>query len=487
MAASSTMPNERTALWLNAKASKMPRTMIMLVVTAALAIFWCFYSWLGHAASGKLRYGSSLTPASLVAERPRCVNTPFDVCDSRVTVSSMGPEQGCLGAPGDETSGRFFVTSFHTGTSNEMAWLSDTLGLNTNIGGFCAHIQASRTNEDNPYVFSNDRVDSIWKDKSLKARLESYAGVISTDTSHAIYPFLRNPAFDHKPLIVWITNRYDITMSDHMPQDSFNSFLSAMQNASCCRKNVYFVAAHPAEIEFARVKYPHMDVSRWRTIYPIGHESRWLHREMMAEHRAGLNLNAEPFKSETLCVYPSANEPGLMKEYRRHFVEANIRFDDSLGKPGPRTYGGPRGMSISCKAILHVPYAPNTMALWENVQMGNIFFLPAPKLVAEWRTSNKISVFQMSHGICLDRPLTEDFLNRTEWYRQDRQPLFVYFSSPEDLIAKFRSLDYAKKRREMRAYMDKHEKEQMTKWKDLFAEVQKSTPSARVLRHPDAP
>jgi len=427
----------------------------------------------------------------LLAEHAGCVDTPFDVCDSKVTVSSVGPEQGCSGTPGDEAFGKFLVTSFHTGTSNEMAWLSDKLELHTNIGGFCAHMQASKGNEQNPYVFSNDRVASIWHDKSLAERLESYAGVISTDTSHAMYPFLQNPAFENKPLIIWITNRYDITNPyandlKGMPQESFDNYLRTMENASCCRKNVYFVAAHDAEIEFARVKYPHMDVSRWRTIYPIGHESNWLHREMLAEHKSGLKLNAEPFKSETLCVYPSANEPAMMKGYRKTLAKANIHYDDSLGKPGPRTYGGPRGISIMCKAILHVPYSPNTMALWENAQVGNIFFLPAPKLVAHWRATNQISVFQMSHGMSLDRPLTEDFLNMTEWYRQDRQPLFVYFDSPEDLVQKFRSLDFAKKRREIRAYMDKHEVEQLAKWKDLFAEVHKHAPTAaRVLRRED--
>lgn len=263
-----------------------------------------------------------------------------------------------------------------------------------------------------------------------------------------------------------------------MDQDSFHDFLNSMENASCCRKNVYFVAAHDAEIEFAKVKYPHMDVSRWRTIYPIGRESSWLHREMMAEHAAGVNLDAKPFKSDTLCVYPGGNEPGIADHYRQVLAKANIRYDDSLGHRGPRTYGGPRGMSITCKAVLHVPYSPNTMALWENVQMGNIFFLPSAKLLAKWRAEDRISVFQMSRGISLDRPLTEDFLNRTEWYRHDRRALFVYFDSLEEIVTKFRSLDFERKRKEMRAYMDKHEKDQLGKWKDLFAEVHKNAPGA---------
>jgi hypothetical protein len=284
-------------------------------------------------------------------------------------------------------------------------------------------------------------------------------------------------------------------MSDHVPKESFDEYLKAMEHASCCRKNVYFVASNPAELEFARAKYPHMDVSRWRTIYPIGHESKWLYQEMQAEHRSGaqeLTEVSEPFKSETLCVYPSANEPGMMGEYRRALTDAKLQIDESLGKSGARTYGGPRGMSVKCKAILHVPYSPNTMALWENMQMGNIFFLPAPKLVAQWRESKTISVFQMSHcaergysvGSCLDRPLTEDFLNRTEWYREDRHPLFVYFSSPEDLINKFRALDFDKKRQEIRSYMDKHEEEQLKKWNELFSELSQFSPNAadRILR-----
>lgn len=458
---------------------------------------------MGHQ-SLRERFGPAPLPASFVDGRPRCVDTPFDVCDSRVTVSSMGPEQGCFSSPGDEASGKFLVTSFHSGTSNEMSWLSDKLGLKTNIGGFCAHVQASHGNENNPYVFSNDRVDSIWQDKPLATRLESYAGVISTDTSLAIYTFLRNPAFEHKPLIIWITNRYDTTMSDHMPRDSFDAFLKAMEFASCCRKNVFFVAAHASEIEFARVKYPNMDVSRWRTIYPIGHESNWFHREMSAEHGDGANLGATPFKSDKLCVYPNENEQNIFEDYRETLAKASVHYDDALGSPAHRSYGGPRGLSVKCKGILHVPYAPNTMTLWENVQIGNIFFLPSAKLVAHWRATDKIKVFQMSRGVGgLDRELTEDFLNRTEWYRQDRRPLFVYFDSPADLVVKFTTLDFEKKRKEIRAYMDRHEEEQLSKWKDLFAEAAKdksdglasyaenttlyidAAGEARVLRLPD--
>lgn len=487
MIASSASPHERTALWTGSKVAKTPQAIFVAAITTILAILWLLHAWAGNTPLRDVRPGSDIIPASLADhERPLCVATPFPVCDSRVTVSSMGPEQGCSDKLGDDTAGKFFVTSFHTGTSNEMSWLSDKLGLSTNIGGFCAHTQASKGNENNPYVFSNDRVASIWQDKPLADRLQSYAGVITTDTSHAMYPFLKNSAFENKPLIIWITNRYDITMSDHMPQASFNDFLRTMENASSHRKNVYFVAAHDSEIEFARVKYPTMDVSRWRTIYPIGHESKWLHKELMAEHTSGLNLNAEPFKSESLCVYPSANEPGMMKEYRETLAKANVLFNDKLGGLEAKHYGGPRGMSIKCKAIVHVPYAPNTMALWENVQMGNIFFLPTSKLVAQWRASNQIGVFQMSRGLNeMSRPLTEAFLNRTEWYREDRHPLFVYFSSPEDLVAKFRSLDFGKKRREIRAYMDKHEKDQLAKWKDLFADISRQSPSARVFRPPD--
>merc|ERR1719498_1715233 len=127
------------------------------------------------------------------------------------------------------------------------------------------------------------------------------------------------------------------------------------------------------------------------------------------------------------------------------------------------------------------------MALWENVQTGNIFFLPSAKLVAQWRAADKIKVFQMSRGVGgLDRELTEDFLNRTEWYRQDRRPLFVYFDSPEDLAHKFKTLDFAQKRREIRAYMDKHEVEQLSKWREIFAEAsQHNMSDHRVLRPRD--
>lgn len=408
-------------------------------------------------------------PRDLAFTCKQLLNT---VCGPKTTVGELGPEQSYVSAVGGPTAtGKFLVTSFHVGTSNEMAWLGEHLGIQMNIGGFGAHTEVGEDGTCDPLRFSNARVATIWEDAELARRLESYKGIISTDTSHAIYPFLKNERFHSKPLILWITNRYDYcgVRDPVLDENDLFDFLNAMEEAACCKENVYFVAAHDSEIEYAHVKFPKMNTSRWRTIYPIGHQSSWL-KDVMAKEVPDTVRDAKPFQSDKLCIFPAFNEAGIVKEYQEKLQTRGIAFQDL----NMRKYGGPRGLSIMCKAVLHVPYSPNTMALWENVQIGNVFFLPTPELAMKLMRDRRSNYFQMSGGLDLQRELTEDFLRRTEWWREDRRPLFEYFDSPEDLAHKFLHTDFAEKRRRMRKYMDDHEQAQLAKWRALFAEVQSS-------------
>mmetsp|Transcript_97008 Transcript_97008/g.171539 ORF Transcript_97008/g.171539 Transcript_97008/m.171539 type:complete len:543 (-) Transcript_97008:13-1641(-) len=450
----------------------------------ALFTFWLYFRH-HHARrqTTRGRYPTSESLADYTAWGPRCLVTPYPVCDGRVTVGAVGPEQGCTEVSGAPAPGKFLTASFHTGTSNEMAWLADELGIEMNIGGFCAKTYASPYNENNPYVFSNERVASIWKDQYLARRLESYAGVITTDTSMAIYPFLSNSRFDHKPLIIWITNRFDTTMSEKMSPGSMSGYEHAMKQAACCKQNVFFVAAHPAEIEYAKIKYPSINTTRWRVIYPTGHESSWLRKQLEREHgktwvsRIQLKPASRP---KQLCVYPGLNEAVMMEDFG-DTLRLNLDMAENLGAPREaRSYGGPRGLALRCKGIIHVPYSPQTMSLWENAQLENVFFLPTPRLLVKWAASENFKtmkgLFQMSDHVSLDRPLQEDFLNRTEWYREERWPLFIYFDSAEDLVHQFKTLDFENKRKQIREYMDRHAELQLDKWRELFKEVEDKFP-----------
>merc|ERR1740129_1403065 len=111
------------------------------------------------------------------------------------------------------------------------------------------------------------------------------------------------------------------------------------------------------------------------------------------------------------------------------------------------------------------------MALWENAQAGNVFFLPSAKLMVTLYNEGQMQLFQMTDSKnwdSLNRPVTEAFLETTQWYRADRRPLFVYFDSLSDLVTSFRTLDFKAKRKQIREYMDRHEEEQLAKWKALF-------------------
>jgi len=380
-------------------------------------------------------------------EFSKCPQDP--ICG--VAVSTPGIEQGLTGVAEDSSSGRFLVTSFDTGTSNEMASIADRLGIAMNIGPLCAEHWATTPIPCQPRAFTDDRVSAIWDNSELRVRLSAYRGVIVTANTWASNAFMGRKEFSQKPIIMWLgllKEHFDVTALGLSPE-AVTGYIEALKNASCCQKNVYIVAAHEAEVEFAKLAHRDMNTDRWRIIRPLGRASTWLQNTLKQQSIFG------PIHS--LCTFSQAAVDLATKFLQKDAVH-QVSYNDA---------GRARGLSSMCRALLILPDTPSSLELWENARMGNVMFLPSASLLLDMMSSGK--TLPMDGAF----PRTVDFLTqKSDWYRPEQQPLFVYFSSDVDLALQFTTLNYAAKREQMRNFMDGHEATQLKKWKELFQQVE---------------
>lgn len=389
-------------------------------------------------------------------EFPRCPK--HDSCGADVTVSIPGIEQGVQGVSDTPTFDKVLVISFTTGTSNELAFLSNELGMATNIGPLCAERWATAPSPCDPVAFTDDRVSAIWENTKLSARLRSYRAIFVASNIWASHTFLGRKELGHKPIFIWLgllRAGFDEMISGITAEER-DRYITALRNASCFEKHVYFIAANEAQMEYAKGA-GNLNSSCWPIIRPIGRESEWLQRKSNVK-----KITGPPFQSPQLCT-SSASASSMAKS---SITAANVTEVVSY-----ETQGRARGISVICRGLLIVPDVPSSLELWENAQMGNVMFVPSVAFLIKLKNISQNPVFDTY-------PLTRDFLiNKTDWYRPEQRPLFVYFDSLEDLAFRFQSTDYAKKRQEMRKFMDKHEAIQLAKWRELFG--QESFDSAR--------
>lgn len=116
------------------------------------------------------------------------------------------------------------------------------------------------------------------------------------------------------------------------------------------------------------------------------------------------------------------------------------------------------------KGILHMPYVCATASLYENWALENIYFLPTESFLRTLCTAP--NYFWDSHGERGD-------FSQTEWYREENKPLFIYYSSFEELKQmsddpNLNSL-FANRKRNLRDANQQRLEETQKKWGEIFS------------------
>jgi hypothetical protein len=311
--------------------------------------------------------------------------------------------------------------SFHSGCTNDFDDVAKELNIDlTNwIPSDQVHFQGEYL-ANALYNISRDRGRLIWK--RHKEYFEQFDVIMTSDTARLSRIFLENGW--HKPLIIWICNRFDYfdpgAQRFGLPDQEYIDTM----HAALTKKKVKIISYTSYEHHYARgkgVMFPEF------TIKPLGH----IPHTNPQDNRSAVSQTVK--KDNMLFLYPR-----VAPRQASYIINACT----TIGLPVyTGSYKGPEDL-VGFRGVLYFPYAWSNLALFENIQQGIIHFVPSESFIRAHRARV--------------RYLTVNQFELCEWYMPENRDLFVYFDSWQDLKHKVVTLNYEKKREHIFAHARQH-------------------------------
>lgn len=286
------------------------------------------------------------------------------------------------------------------------------------------------------YNVSAHKARETWRAHS--SFFNSFDKIVVSDTTPLARIFLDGGYHGH--LIIWVCNRFDYAdMASNDCGFPDAAYYDLMRRA---RKNarVSIVSYTPFETVYAR-RFRGVDLGR-EVIRPLGMRRPNGHTTL---------IPYEVVRHETFFV-PSYHNDTVLMDVRARCEDAGLRA--YCGR-----YAGP-GDLAGFKGIVHIPYAWSNFALFEQLQLGTVFFVPSRQFLL--RLCRQKQFFWQPQ-----RPRWHN-LGWAEWYHRDLQNLFVYFDSWDDLARKAGIEDLHARRRAINAFTRNHTKSTLDQWNKLL-------------------
>ena len=276
--------------------------------------------------------------------------------------------------------------TFHMGCLKEIEKVAQELHLDVtpwfilkNPGEF-----DGQTTTNAIYNIGHDRAERIWA--LHKDTFDQYDAILVSDTAPLARIFLQNNW--KKPLIIWICNRFDyydeVTNDCGFPDSEYYELFRKAYTLP----NVRIVSYTPYEYIHAAVHGVPIGNNVIRTIGQI--ETRYRNGNQPY-------IKAIINKQETLMLPPMT----LFTEFgsTKYIIEQckNHGINVYSGR-----YNGPYELK-EFKGILYFPYQWATLAMYENIQMGLVHFVPSKRFVMNSVKEGKLII--RGYNYCCLNPL----------------------------------------------------------------------------------
>ena len=289
---------------------------------------------------------------------------------------------------------------------------------------------------NNIYNISHDVAKRAW-DKH-ETFFDQFDGIITSDTAPRSRIFLQNNW--KKPLIIWICNRFDYydqgSNRTNFPDPEYYQLFSQ------ATKNPYIRVVPYTDFEAVYAQNKGITVHE-PTIKPC---------TLAEEPFTKSSIPTDIVKTRTFFLPPYQNETVFMN-LAEHCK--SLQIPAYCGR-----YNGPQDLK-GFKGIIHLPYALSNLALFENIQLGIIYFVPSLSFI------KKLS----KQGRYWFQDIGQSSIEQSEWYKPENAPLFVYFDSWKDLQHKITTLDYETKKRTVLYVAQNHKKTMLNRWNTIFKEL----------------
>ncbi|MDE3046510.1 MAG: hypothetical protein KGJ02_07690 [Verrucomicrobiota bacterium] len=288
------------------------------------------------------------------------------------------------------------------------------------------------------YNIGHERAERIWN--LHKETFEQFDAVITSDTAPLARIFLQNGF--QKPLIVWICCRFDYSDQQSLDCDFPDPEFYQLFNQAYLQENVTIVAYTAFEHYYAEKK----GVKTGNLIItPCAPEP--------SSPPLVSFIPPTICKEETFFLPPYLNETSFIN-LNEHCQTLGI--SSYLGR-----YNGPSDLK-DFKGIIHLPYAWSNLALFENIALGIPYFIPSPSFL---KTLIMQKNYWHTNPTCI---LHENQIALSEWYQPEREEIFIYFDSWEDLQEKIKTTDYPALREKIKSYAKHYQSIMLEKWSQIF-------------------
>jgi len=286
------------------------------------------------------------------------------------------------------------------------------------------------------YNIGHQRAFDLWN--QFKDYYNTFDIIITSDTCPLSRIFLQNN-YSGK-LIIHVSNRFDYTDESSndckFPDEEFYNLIRGIK----FKKNVKLFPNTKFEIEYAKI---------YRNVI----------------------LNPEIIKPCSF-IEDSVIESNLdltgkfyISQYHNHTIFMNLKEKcDQLAIDN--FYGRYNKLSDleKIKGIINIPYAWSTISLFENLSMGNVFFLPSKNLFLNLCRQNNFW-FQDAYAI------NEKSIELAEWYDSDHKDIFIYFDSWEHLRELTNDNELIEnKKKNVINFSKCHNEKTINQWKKAFSE-----------------
>lgn len=294
--------------------------------------------------------------------------------------------------------------TFHYGTANDLNYIFNKLGYEITL----------LLTTDLPYTISEQLAQQLWEEN--KEYFQSFDIIITSDTAGLSYPFLLHLNELKPKLIIWICNRFNISMENEY------GFLQLFK---------------------AAVQHPKVSIIPYTQ-----YEVIWC-------KNFGIQLNNDVIHCLGRHEVPYISEPNVMARCFRP-IDTSFRFRDVKDSVFVQDYHNnhklydflkSQNVSVSFgkymdineikdyKAVVSFPDAFSKIFQMEAIQHGIILLLPSLKCL-------KQLIKDPYYTFTSKQYITEDLLNICEYFNYP--DCFVFFDSIDELPQIIERIDVAK-------------------------------------------
>lgn len=294
---------------------------------------------------------------------------------------------------------------------------------------------------------THEKAEKIWlKNKNL---FNQFDAIITSDTAPLARIFLQNNW--HKPLIIWVCNRFDYHHQSTAVNFPDEEYYELMRHASL-NPNIFIASYTPFEYTYALKK--NVDLGS-RVIKPIGSTPGKIN---LSAFPPGFDRSDYIFISQT-CPAPLApQDKGTIEYIKKECISRGIRVCNGR-------YNGPDDL-IGFKGVLHFPYQASNLFLFENIQRGIIHFVPSETFLAMAKESHE------PHMPCKTTKFWLDSFQESEWYQPENRALFVYFDSWDDLAHQIKTISYHEMQKSIVTIGQQHRITMLARWQQIFSQIE---------------